>query len=76
MVTAPQNRRRGKFDFLFLVVVDKVNAAIVRGIDDIAGRALVDHGAVISAFPMAEEDRAKRRYSPLLINVAHEGVPV
>ncbi len=63
-------------DYDLLVVVDKVDPSIVRGIDDIAGRALLDHGAVVSAFPIAEEDCARRRYSPLLINVAREGVAV
>jgi hypothetical protein len=42
------------------------------GIDEIAGQALLGHGVVISAFPIAEEDRARRRHSPLLINVARE----
>lgn len=63
-------------DYDLLVVVDKVDPSIVRGIDDIAGRALLDHGAVVSAFPIAEEDRVRRRYSPLLINVAREGMAV
>jgi uncharacterized protein len=63
-------------DYDLLVVVDKVNSQVVNGIDDIAGKALVDHGAVVSAFPIAEADRAKRRYSPLLLNVAREGVVV
>jgi predicted nucleotidyltransferase len=63
-------------DYDLLVVVDKVNQDVVRGIDDIAGKALLDHGVVVSAFPIAEEDRAKRRYSPLLINVSREGVTV
>lgn len=63
-------------DYDLLVVVDKVDAQVVSGIDDIAGKALVDHGAVVSAFPIAEADRAKRRYSPLLLNAAREGVVV
>ena len=63
-------------DYDLLVVVDHVDRDVTRGIDEIAGRALLDHGAVISAFPIAEEDRARRRYSPLLINVAREGVAV
>ena len=63
-------------DYDLLVVVDKVDAAVVRGIDDIAGRALLDYGAVVSAFPIAEEERARRKYSPLLINVARESVAV
>jgi len=63
-------------DYDLLVVVDKVDTSVVQGIDDIAGRALLDHGAVVSAFPIAQEDRTRRRYSPLLINVAREGMAV
>jgi len=63
-------------DYDLLVVVDKVDQNVVRGIDEVAGKALLDHGAVVSAFPIAEEDRARRKYSPLLINVAREGVAV
>jgi predicted nucleotidyltransferase len=63
-------------DYDLLVVVDKVSPQTVDDLDDIAGKALVDHGVVVSAFPIAEEDRARRRYSPLLLNVAREGVAV
>lgn len=63
-------------DYDLLVVVDKVDSNVVRDIDDIAGKALLNHGAVVSAFPIAEEERTRRRYSPLLINVAREGVAV
>jgi predicted nucleotidyltransferase len=63
-------------DYDMLVVVDKVDRDVIHGIDEVAGRALLDHGVVLSAFPIAEEDRARRRYSPLLINVAREGVAV
>jgi hypothetical protein len=37
---------------------------------------LLDHGAVLSAFSIAEENRAKRLFSPLLINIAREGLSV
>lgn len=63
-------------DYDLLVVMDKVDQDVVREIDDMAGRALLDYGVVVSAFPIAEEDRARRRYGPLLINVAREGVAV
>lgn len=63
-------------DYDLLVVVDRVDPAIVHGIDEIAGEALLKHRAVISAFPISEEDRKKRKYSPLLINAAREGVTV
>ena len=63
-------------DYDLLVVVDKVDQNIIRAIDEVAGMALLDHGVVLSAFPIAEEDRARRKYNPLLINVAREGVAV
>ena len=63
-------------DYDLLVVMDKVDRAFVHGIDEIAGEALLKYRAVISAFSISEEDRMKRKYSPLLINVAREGVMV
>jgi uncharacterized protein len=67
---------KAESDYDLLVVVDKVDPSVIHGIDEAAGRALLDLGAVVSAFPIAEEDRARRKYSPLLINVAREGVAV
>ncbi len=63
-------------DYDLLVVVDKVDSSVTNGIDAIAGQALMEHGAVLSAFPISEDKRARRKYSPLLINVAREGVAV
>ncbi len=63
-------------DYDLLVVVDKVNSDVTKGIDEIAGQALVEHRCVLSAFPISEHDRIRRRYSPMLINVAKEGVAV
>ena len=63
-------------DYDLLVVVDQVNAAVTDGIDAIAGQAPLEHGAVLSAFPIAEADWTRRKYSPLLINVAREGMAV
>ena len=63
-------------DYDLLVVVDQVDSSVTNGIDAIAGQALLEHGAVLSAFPISEDERARRKYSPLLINVAREGVAV
>lgn len=63
-------------DYDLLVVVDQLDSSVTRWIDAIAGQALIEHGAVLSAFPITERDRARRRYSPMLINVAREGVAV
>lgn len=63
-------------DYDLLVVVDQVDSTVTNGIDTIAGEALLEHGALLSAFPISEDDRIRRKYSPLLINVAREGVAV
>jgi uncharacterized protein len=63
-------------DYDLLVVVDQIDSAVTQSIDTIAGEALLAHGAVLSAFPITVGDRARRRYSPLLINAAREGVVV
>jgi uncharacterized protein len=63
-------------DYDLLVVVDQVDSSITKWIDAIAGQVLIEHGAVLSAFPITERDRVRRRYSPMLINAAREGVPV
>ena len=67
---------RADSDYDFLVIVDSVEPTTVHSIDEVAGRVLLDLGAVVSAFAIAEKDRARRKYSPLLINVAREGVAV
>ncbi len=63
-------------DYDLLVVVDQVDSSITRGIDEIAGQALIEHRSVLSAFPITEDDRVRHRYSPWLINVAREGIVV
>ena len=63
-------------DYDLLVVMDEVDSTTTNQIDEIVGQALLEYGAVLSAFPIAENDRARRKYSPLLINVAREGVAV
>lgn len=42
----------GESDSDLLVVVDQVNPAVTREMDAIAGQALLEHGAVLSAFPI------------------------
>jgi predicted nucleotidyltransferase len=63
-------------DYDLLVIVDQINASVTKGIDAIAGEALIRHSAVLSAFPITEHERENRRYSPMLINVAREGMVV
>ncbi|HAS82008.1 MAG TPA: nucleotidyltransferase domain-containing protein [Verrucomicrobia bacterium] len=63
-------------DYDLLVVVDQIDSSVTQSIDTIAGQALIEHGAVLSAFPITEGDRVRRRYSPMLINAAREGVAV
>jgi predicted nucleotidyltransferase len=67
---------RADSDYDLLVVVDEVNRNVTDTIDDIAGQMLHRFGIVVSAFPTSEEATRSRRYSPLLMNVAKEGVLV
>lgn len=72
------SRARGEADvesdYDCLVVVDRVTRGVKNVIDDVAGEALYRFDAVFSAFPISEETQRKRKYSPLLINAATEGV--
>lgn len=63
-------------DYDVLLVVDRVDRDIARRIDEIVGHVLLQLGAVVSVFAISEDDRAKRRYSPLLINAARQGVSI
>jgi len=63
-------------DYDCLVVVDRVTRLTKSIIDDAAGEVLYRFGAVLSAFPVSEEARRKRKYSPLFINAAREGIPL
>ena len=63
-------------DYDLLVVLDEVDSTATNYIDEVVGQALLVYGAVLSAFPISEGDRIRRKYSPLLINVAKEGVAV
>ena len=74
------SRARGEFrpdsDYDMLVIVDRVDRALVHEIDAAVGRALLDFGVVFSAFPIGEQERADRKYSPFLMNASKEGVAV
>ena len=63
-------------DYDLLVVVDEVNSNVKDTIDEIAGEMLYEFGIVVSAFPTSEESVQAHPYSPLLMNIAREGVPV
>jgi hypothetical protein len=63
-------------DYDLLVTVDQIDSSVTKWIDAIAGQALIEYGAVLSAFPITEQNRIRRRYSPMLINAAREGVAV
>jgi len=67
---------RADSDYDLLVVVDRVDRRVSDGIDAIAGKILLDFGAVLSVFPISEEDRAHRKYSPLLLNISKEGIAI
>ena len=61
-------------DYDCLIVVDRMSDRINDRIDETAGETLCRYGIVVSAFPISEAAIKRRRYSPLLINVAKEGI--
>ena len=79
-VTLFGSRARGdatdESDYDLLVVVDRVDASVTKWIDAIAGLALVEYGAVLSVFPVTAQDQVRRRFSPMLINAAREGLAI
>ena len=79
-VTLFGSRARGdateESDYDLLVVVDRIDSSVTKWIDAIAGQVLVEYGAVLSAFPITEQDRTRRRHSPMLINASREGIAI
>jgi predicted nucleotidyltransferase len=63
-------------DYDCLIVVDRMSDRINDRIDEMAGETLCRYGIAVSAFPVSEATIKLRRYSPLLINVSKEGVPL
>jgi len=61
-------------DYDCLIIVDEVTKAIKDIIDEVAGEALYQHSAVFSAFLIFEEKHNLQSYSPLLMNIAKEGM--
>lgn len=61
-------------DYDCLIVVDRMSGQINDHVDEMAGKTLVRYGVAVSAFPVSEATIKRRRYSPLLINVAKEGI--
>jgi len=67
---------RADSDYDLLVLVNEVNRGVKDAIDDVAGEMLYEFGMVVSAFPTSKEAVRSRKYSPLLLNVAKEGVAI
>lgn len=63
-------------DFDCLIVVDRMSDRINDRIDEMAGETLCRYGIAVSAFPVSEATIKRRCYSPLLINVSKEGIPL
>jgi len=63
-------------DYDCLVVVVETSAEITDRIDKVAGQFLYDTNRVLSAFPVSEKQMQSRPYSPLLMNVRKEGIPL
>jgi len=63
-------------DYDCLVVVDAVSRSIRDIVDEAAGETLYHYNAIISALIISEEKYRQQTYSPLLMNIAKEGVPL
>jgi predicted nucleotidyltransferase len=61
-------------DYDCLVVVDEVSRSIKDIVDEAAGETLYQYNAVVSALVISEEKYRQQTYSPLLMNIAKEGV--
>lgn len=62
-------------DYDCLVVVREITPDVKDAVDDVAGEALLQTGAVISAFPMTES-ASNMPFSPLLMLARAEGVAI
>ncbi|MFH0908207.1 MAG: nucleotidyltransferase domain-containing protein [bacterium] len=61
-------------DYDLLIIVKSVGETVDRAIDETAGQALLDYGAVFSAFPVAERTLQRRKFSPFLVNAQNEAI--
>jgi len=63
-------------DYDCLAVLDEVSPAIKDSIDEMAGEFLYQYNAVFSVFPISEAHHQHQTYSPLLMNIRREGIPL
>ncbi|MDO9542097.1 MAG: nucleotidyltransferase domain-containing protein [Kiritimatiellia bacterium] len=67
---------RDDSDYDCLIVIREITREVKDVIDEAAGEALLQTGAVISAFPITERAAESTPFSPLLISVRNEGVAI
>jgi len=60
-------------DYDCLAIFDDVTPPIEATLDQLAGRYLLEEGAVISCVPLREADLPRLQYEPFLINAQREG---
>ena len=63
-------------DYDCLIVTQEMTREVKDVIDEAAGEALLQTGAVISAFPITERAADSMPFSPLLMSVRNEGVTI
>lgn len=63
-------------DYDCLIVIRDMTSEAKDLIDDAAGEALLQTGAVISAFPITEQAFHSMPFSPLLMSARNEGVVI
>lgn len=63
-------------DYDCLIVVREMTSEAKDLVDDAAGEALLQTGAVVSAFPITERVFHSMPFSPFLMSVRNEGVEI
>ena len=72
------SRARGDYseesDYDFLLILDRVDAQTKGQVDELAGKMLLDYGAVITAIPLSQADLERMCFEPFIMNVQKEGI--
>ena len=72
------SRARGDYseesDYDFLLILDRVDTQTKNQVDELAGKMLLDYGAVITAIPLSQADLERMCFEPFIMNVQKEGI--
>ena len=54
--------------------LDRVDTQTKNQVDELAGKMLLDYGAVITAIPLSQADLERMCFEPFIMNVQKEGI--